>query len=79
MKRGAYKFLCGLFAGFAIEHAAIAVLVSRVSLDLPIFGVREWGGESGWFGVVLYSAVSLWMGYLGWRSEKVPGGTLSQT
>lgn len=71
MKRDVYKFLCGMVAGFAIEHAMIAVFTSG---ELHYFG-RDWDPSWGWLGAVLYSAISLWLGYLGWRPAKSPTST----
>ena len=63
-----------MFAGFAIEHALIAVYMAQGTLNPPhVFG-REWGAESGWVGAAFYVALSLWLGYLGWRSSKSPSG-----
>ncbi len=79
MRRDVYKFLTGMFAGFAIEHALVAVYISQGVLNQPHFFGREWGAGSGWFGAVLYSAISLWLGYLGWRSAKPAAGAGTQT
>lgn len=79
MRRDVYKFLSGMFAGFAIEHALVAVYISQGVLNQPYYFGREWGAGSGWFGAVLYSAISLSLGYLGWRSAKPPAGAGTQT
>ncbi len=72
MKRDVYKFLSGLFAGFAIEHALVAVFISQGTLNQPHFLGTEWPDWSAWIGAAFYAAISLWVGYLGWRSERSP-------
>ena len=72
MKRDAFKFLSGMFAGFAIEHAVIAVFIAQGDVGKPHYFGREWGAGSGLLGAVLYSAIGLWLGYLGWRSVRSP-------
>ncbi|MFM8598615.1 MAG: hypothetical protein ACKOB8_06365 [Mycobacterium sp.] len=67
MKRDILKFLSGLFAGFAIEHAVIAMYVVAGVFGLPRFMGRQWPDWSPWLGAALYGAVSIWLGYLGWR------------
>ena len=79
MRRDVYKFLSGMFAGFAIEHALVAVYISQGVLNQPHFFGREWGAGSGWFGAVLYLALGLGLGYLGWRSAKSPASANTQT
>lgn len=79
MRRDVYKFLSGMFAGFAIEHALIAVFISNGGLNQPHYFGRDWGAGSAWFGAVLYLALTLWLGYLGWRSPKSPASANTQT
>lgn len=64
------KFLSGMFAGFAIEHAVIAIYLSAGVFDLPRFMGRQWPDWSPWLGAALYGAISIWLGYLGWRKKK---------
>lgn len=72
MKRDVYKFLSGMFAGFAIEHALIAVFIAQGALKQPMYFGREWGAQSAWFGAAMYLALCVWLGYLGWRTPKAP-------
>lgn len=74
MNRGILKFLSGLFAGFAIEHAVIAIYLSAGVFDLPQFMGRQWPNWSPWFGAAFYAAISIWLGYLAWRPGPRPAG-----
>lgn len=67
VKRDIYKFLSGLFAGFAIEHAVTAIYLSANVFDLPQFLGRQWPEWSPWLGAALYAVISIGLGYLGWR------------
>lgn len=79
MRRDVYKFLSGMFTGFAIEHALIAVFISQGGLNQPHYFGREWGPGSAWFGAALYLALGLWLGYLGWRSATSRASANTQT
>lgn len=70
MKREVFKFLCGLFAGLSLEHAVIAIYMAQGVINQPTFLGRQWGPWSGLVGAAMYLALSLWMGYLGWRKPK---------
>jgi len=70
VRRDVYKFLSGMFAGFAIEHAVIAIYLSAGVFNLPQFVGRQWPNWSPWVGAALYAAISLWLGYIGWRTKK---------
>jgi hypothetical protein len=61
-----YKFLAGLFAGFAITHLGFALFADMNSLRF--FG-RTWNAGYIWAEVVLYSALTLLFAYLGWRTK----------
>lgn len=61
-----YKFLAGLFAGFAITHLGFALFADMSSLRF--FG-RTWSAGYIWGEVVLYSALALLFAYLGWRTK----------
>ena len=76
MRREILKFLSGMFTGFAVEHAVIAIYLQVGALDLPEFMGRQWADWSPWLGAALYAAVSVWLGYLGWRrkAEMTKGG-----
>lgn len=69
MKRDVFKFLSGLFAGFAIAHAVIAIYHSAGLFDLTQIMGRQWPDWSPWLGAALYGAISVWLGYLGWRNS----------
>jgi len=70
VKRDVLKFASGMFAGFAIEHALIAVFIAQGALDQPHYFGREWGPQSAWFGAALYLALCTWLAYLGWRTPR---------
>lgn len=44
--------------------------LSAGAFDLPRFMGRQWAGWSPWLGAVLYAAISIWLGYLGWRKKR---------
>ncbi len=79
MKRDVYKFLSGMFAGFAIEHAMVAVFISQGALGQPNYFGRDWGAGSAWAGAALYLAISLVLGYLGWRSADSSRSVIAKT
>jgi len=68
-----YKFLAGLFAGFAITHLGFALFADMSSLQ---FMGRTWSVGYIWGEFVVYSALTLLFAYLGWRT-KTPEGTPS--
>lgn len=61
-----YRFLAGLFGGFAIIHLVCALFVDMNSLKL--FG-RTWSTGFVWGEVVVYSGLTLLFAYLGWRTK----------
>ncbi|MCH9640515.1 MAG: hypothetical protein K0U70_00405 [Actinomycetia bacterium] len=61
-----YKFLAGLFAGFAITHLGFALFADMSSVQF--FGTT-WSAGYIWSEVVLYSALTLLFAYLGWRTK----------
>ncbi len=69
MKREACKFFSGSFAALAYVHAAYAVATSRGITDEPVFLGRRWGVGYMWTEAVVYSALSLALGYVGWASK----------
>ncbi|MCV7079004.1 hypothetical protein [Mycobacterium szulgai] len=69
MNREVSKFFCGAFAGIAYAHAGYAIAASSGIIDEPIFLGRRWGVGFMWTEAVVYSAVSLALGYAGWRAE----------
>lgn len=71
MRRDVYKFLSGMFAGFAIEHALIAVFMSQGSFGPTHYFGRDWGPGSAWFGAAFYLAICLALGYRGWRQVRL--------
>ncbi len=58
-----YRFLAGLFAGFAITHLGFALFADMNSLQ---FMGRTWSAGYIWGEVVVYSALALLFSYLGW-------------
>lgn len=69
MKREVCKFLSGSFAGLAYAHAAAAVVTSAGMIDEPVFRGRRWGVGYMWTEAVVYSAISLALGYAGWIAK----------
>jgi hypothetical protein len=70
MNREVCKFLSGTFAGIAYAHAGYAVATSSGIMTEPIFLGRKWGVGLMWTEAVVYSAISLALGSVGWRSER---------
>ncbi|OBG79749.1 hypothetical protein [Mycobacterium sp. E3305] len=71
MNREASKFFCGAFAGIAYAHAGYAIAASSGIIDEPIFLGRKWGVGFMWTEAVVYSAISMALGYAGWRQRPV--------
>jgi hypothetical protein len=69
MKREQCKFFSGSFAGLAYAHAAYAVATSAGMVDEPVFLSRRWGVGYMWTEAVVYSAISLALGYAGWIAK----------
>ncbi|GFG52950.1 hypothetical protein [Mycolicibacterium agri] len=69
MKRDSCKFLSGSFAALAFAHAAYATAVSSGIVEQPRVRGRRWPVGFMWLEAVLYTAVSLGLGYLGWRAQ----------
>ena len=69
MKREVSKFFCGAFAGIAYAHAGYAIAASSGIIDEPIFLGRKWGVGFMWTEAVVYTAISVALGYVGWRWE----------
>lgn len=68
MNREVCKFFSGAFAALAYAHAAYGVATSRGIINEPVFLGRSWGVGYMWTEAAVYSAVSLALGYVGWRS-----------
>ena len=68
VRRDVFKFVSAVFAGFAVEHALIAVFIAQGALNQPHYFGREWGPQSAVFGAAMYLALSIWLGWLGWRT-----------
>ncbi len=80
MKREQCKFFSGVFAGLAWTHAAYAVATSADIVDEPVFMGRSWGVGFMWTEAVIYSALSVALGYAGWNSrshDRLPASTLA--
>jgi hypothetical protein len=67
MNREACKFFAGSFAALAYAHAAYAVATSSGVVDEPVFLGRRWGVGYMWTEAAVYLALSVTLGYLGWR------------
>ena len=82
MKREGCKFFSGAFGGLAYAHAAYAVATSSGMIDEPVFRGRRWGVGYMWTEAVVYSAISLALGYAGWIAkpeERLQKPTLAAT
>lgn len=66
MNREACKFFSGSFAALAYAHGAYAVATSSGVLNEPVFLGRRWGVGFMWTEAVVYTAISVGLGYLGW-------------
>jgi hypothetical protein len=69
MKRDVFKFLCGAAAAGSLGHVGYAVATARGTISVPIFRGREWGVGKMLIEAGVYGAISVALGYLGWRSE----------
>jgi hypothetical protein len=69
MNREACKFFSGAFAALAYVHGAYAVATSCGVINEPIFRGRKWGVGYMWTEAAIYSAVSVALGYFGWRNK----------
>ena len=65
--RSMYRFLAGLFAGFAITHLGYALFADMKSLQF--FG-RTWSSGFVWGEVVIYTALMVLFAYLGWSKAR---------
>ncbi len=66
MNREACKFFSGSFAALAWAHGVYAVATSCGAIDEPVFLGRRWGVGYMWTEAVVYTAISVGLGYLGW-------------
>jgi hypothetical protein len=69
MKREVSKFFSGAFAGFAFTHVGFAIAVATGIFDEPVFLGRTWSAGYGWIEAIIYAAISVALGYAGWRSR----------
>lgn len=70
MKREVYKFVSGAFAGLAYAHAAYGVAISSGVMSEPVFRGRRWGAKYAWIEAATYAAISVGLGYAGWRAGR---------
>ena len=79
MKREVSKFSCGAFAGLAFAHAGVAIAMGTGIFDEPTFLGRSWGVGYALTEAAVYTAVSVALGYMGWRSQgaELHRGTVS--
>lgn len=68
MNREVCKFLSGSFGAMAYGHAAYAVMTSRGIINEPVFLGKKWGVGYMWTEAAAYTAISVALGYAGWRS-----------
>ena len=69
MNRDIFKFLCGVAAAASFGHVGYAAATARGTISVPIWRGREWGVGKMLIEAVIYGAISVGLGYLGWRSE----------
>jgi hypothetical protein len=69
MKRDIFKFLCGVMAAASFGHVGYAVAITRGTISVPIWRGREWGVGKMLAEAVVWGALSVGLGYLGWRPE----------
>lgn len=69
MRHDIFKFLCGAAAAASIGHVGYAVATAGGTISVPIWRGREWGVGKMLIEAVIYGAIGLALGYLGWRSE----------
>jgi len=70
VNREACKFFSGSFAALAYAHAVYAVATSTGAINEPCFLGRRWGVGYMWAEAVAYSAASLALGYVGWKTKR---------
>ncbi len=73
-RRELYKFLCGFLAGAGVVHANIGYGIATGMFNEPNYLGRTWSASSLWAGAALYLAVSVLLGYLGWRRSRSDNG-----
>jgi len=69
MNREACKFFSGAFAALGYAHAAYAVATSQGVINEPVFLGRRWGVGFMWTEAVIYTALALALGRIGWGAE----------
>ena len=69
MKRDIFTFLCGMAAAASFGHVGYAVATARGTISVPIWRGRQWGVDKMLIEAMIYGAISVAVGYLGWRSE----------
>jgi hypothetical protein len=67
MKRDIFKFLCGAAAAATYGHVVYAIWTAKGKISVPIWKGREWGVGKMLAEAVVYGAISVGLGYLGWR------------
>lgn len=70
MSRDIFKFLCGAAVAGTYVHVFYAVAIKRGTISVPIWRGREWGVGKILTEAVVYGAISVVLGYLGWRPER---------
>jgi hypothetical protein len=72
MRRDILKFLSGFAAAMSFVHIAAATATARGMISVPIWRGREWGIAKMLIEAVVYGAIGVGLGYLGWRPEPRP-------
>ncbi len=72
MKRDFLKFLCGFTAAASFGHITYAAATARGIISVPLWRGREWGAGKMLAEAAVYGAISVALGYLGWRSAPRP-------
>lgn len=69
MNRDIFKFLSGAATAASFGHVAYAIATARGTISIPVVRGREWGVGKMLLEALVYSAIGLGFGYLGWRPE----------
>jgi hypothetical protein len=69
--RDVFKFLSGVAAAMTFVHVVYAAATARGTVSVPIWRGREWGVGKMLIEAVVYGAIGVGLGYLGWRPQRV--------
>lgn len=68
MNRDVIKFGSAVAATMSYVHVAYAIAAAKGIVSIPVFLGRKWGVGKMWTEAVVYAAIGIGLGYLGWRS-----------